>query len=263
MLTTSTEAHAQSAINTACTGLAPCAWALSVSKTILLLSETASYVLSCFQSLYTFIAVILLSCIFRCRLGVNGHAVHLRAFLLQAIFKRCDDLMHVAHWQRIGQRAVAGEIDMVADAQHCELMHIDDLRELRRGGAQGVLNALIVEHDFFGLLDSCRLALNMGEHGVNFRRFMQDFFFKRRDEAMHLDERQALIELDVLSHAQPSMMRLHAELMHEDVVARSYSALAIKDVPSAGVAGAGVNHHVCAWKCAIDGFRGGAHDFAD
>src|SRR6202522_2120971 len=50
--------------------------------------------------------------------------------------------------------------------------------------------------------------------------------------------------------------------MHGDVVARSHGAHAIKDAFCAGVAGDGVNHHICAWESAIDGFSGFADDFA-
>ena len=83
--------------------------------------------------------------------------------------------------------------------------------------------------DFFGLLDGGGLALDVREHRVDLRRFAQDLGFQGADEVVRLQQRHVLVELDVLLHPQAAMMRLHAEFVHGDVVARGHGAHAIED----------------------------------
>ena len=54
----------------------------------------------------------------------------------------------------------------------------------------------------------------MREHRVDFGNVAQNLRFHGGDKDVRLAEGQVFVQLQVLLHAQPSIVRLHAQLMH-------------------------------------------------
>ena len=85
---------------------------------------------------------------------------------------------------------------------------------MRRPRCAGLLDSAVLLDNFFGLFDGGVLALDMGENRVDLRRLAQDFGLEAGDKTVCLKQRHLFIELNVLLHAQASMVRLHAQFMH-------------------------------------------------
>ncbi len=114
----------------------------------------------------------------------------------------------------------------------------------------------------FRLLDGGRLALDVRQHGVDLGNVAQNLRFHGGDKAVRFTERLVLVDFDVQLHLQAPVVRLHAELMHRDVVASGHGAHAIEDAFGPGFAGDGVDHHVGPGQHAMHCSRGSMDQLA-
>ena len=124
--------------------------------------------------------------------------------------------------------------------------------------AARLLDAAVLLDHLVGLLDGGRLALDVGEHGVDLGRLAQDLGFHRADKVVRLEQRHVLVQFDVLLDAQAPVVRLHAEFVDADVVARGHGADAVEDAFGAALARNGVDDDIGLGQGAVHGVGGRA-----
>ena len=163
------------------------------------------------------------------RLRMHKHPVYLRTFQLQPVFERCDDIMHAMHRQRVGKRAVAGEVQVISHARYGNLVDVDDLWQRSRHTAQLLLQTTVLL-DAVGCFDGGGFAFNVRQHVAHFRRGAVHLLFQLTYKAMCLHQRQRLVNLNVLLDMQAIFVLLHAEVVQGYVVERGHAADAIEDV---------------------------------
>src|SRR5713101_4342075 len=128
------------------------------------------------------LAVILVTLppIVRTRLGMDQHAEQLRGFLLEANFQFGLDVMYTRERQLVRHRAVAGDIPSAAHPLELDVVHIKNLRKLRRDGFQTLFQVGVAQ-DLVAGFDGCGLALNVGEDRGNFRHVVADLRLEHSD----------------------------------------------------------------------------------
>ena len=83
----------------------------------------------------------------------------------------------------------------------------------------------------------------------------------RGEVSMRHAKRHCLVEFDVLLDAQPSVVRLHAEFMDADVVARGHGPHPVKYAFSPRLARHGVDDNIGPWQRAVHSIGSRLHKF--
>src|ERR1017187_10326721 len=84
---------------------------------------------------------------------MNGYALHFRTLQLESILKRGDYNVHLLHGQIVGERAMAGKINVLGGVHDRDFMHIHNLGKEVSRGAQGVFDLAIFLNHLLRLLD--------------------------------------------------------------------------------------------------------------
>ena len=70
------------------------------------------------------------------RLGVDQDAVDLGRLELELVLQPGDHLVDALHFERVGQGAVAGDMDPVTDPSDDDVVNVEDLGEVSGRAAQ-------------------------------------------------------------------------------------------------------------------------------
>ena len=193
---------------------------------------------------------------------MDGDAVHLGALQLEAVFKLRDGFVHAVHGQIVGQRAMAGDGDVLARAAHGDGVHVHDVVDPGGCGVQRQLNPAVFDNEVVRLLDRGRLALDVRQHGVDLGDVAQNLGFHCGDKAVRFTELLVFVDFDVQLDLHAPVTRLDAEIVHRNIVARGYGAHAIENALGPGFAGDGVDGHVGPREHVMHGGRRGIDQFA-
>ena len=107
---------------------------------------------------------------------------------------------------------------MFRSAPHQDLVHVDDLVILGGCISKSLLDPAIFFDHFLGLLDGGGFAFDVREDRIDFRSFAQDLGFEAADEVVGLNQRQVFVQLNVKLYMQFAVERLHAEIVHGNIV---------------------------------------------
>src|ERR1035441_6965856 len=75
---------------------------------------------------------------------MDGYALHFRTLELESILKRRDYKVHLLHGQIVGERAMAGKINVLGGVHDRDFMHVHNFRKEVSRGAEGVFDLGIV-----------------------------------------------------------------------------------------------------------------------
>ena len=191
--------------------------------------------------------------------GVDEDAVDFGGFEFELVFEAGDDVVDVLHLEGVGEGAVAGDVEAVADASDDDVVDVEDLGEALGGVAEVGLD-LAVALDADRRLDGRGLALDVGEDGVDLWDFVADLVFDAADEFVGLAEGHGLVDFDVLFDVELAVDRLHGDVVKDDVVARGDGADLVEDAFGDGFAGDGVDDDIGAGDDALHGGGGVADE---
>src|SRR5271170_4086350 len=119
------------------------------------------------------------------RFRVDEDAMYLGRFELELVFETSNDLVHVLHFERVGQGAVAGDVDAITDTSDADVMDVEDLWEPAGRMAQ-VRFDLTIALDAYRQFDGRWLTLDMGKHGSDLRHLALDLVLDAAHEVMGL-----------------------------------------------------------------------------
>src|ERR1700687_1065250 len=124
---------------------------------------------------------------------------------------------------------MARDVHASADALDDELVNVENFGKLRGYGFQAMFQ-FSVAHQFVGLLDGGRFALDMSKDVGNLRDVAAHVGFQFGDPVVRVFERHALIEFNMLLHVQATVEILDADVMYVEIVIGSDRADAVEDV---------------------------------
>src|SRR6185312_1220631 len=166
--------------------------------------------------------------------------------------------MNLLHGHVVWQRAMAGDLKLVADAAGNDFVDIEDGGKLGCGAAQALFDLAVALKEL-GIFYGCGLVFNVGEHFVHLRQVAANFVLDVAHKTVSLLEGEVFIDLKMLLDAQASAYGLHADFVQRDVVARGNGPNLVEDAFRRGGTRNGVNDDVGSGDHAVHGRRGFAH----
>ena len=194
-----------------------------------------------------------------CGFGVDEYAVDLGTLQLKSVFESSDDFMHLLHRHLVGQCAVAGYLELVADAPHSNVVDVENGGKPRGRAPQMRFNAAIAFKNL-GIFDGRGLILDMGENFRHLGQFVANLVFNAADKAVRLAEGKIFVHFKMLLDPQTAIERLHTDVVQGHIVSQGYGANLVEHAFSERRAGDGVDDDVGSGQHAMHRLGGFAHE---